>query len=116
MAESEEELKSLLMKVKEESEKVGLSSTFSQSLLELMSIELVMPSNHLILCCPLLLLPSIFPSIRVFSAIRVASCAYLKLSMFLPAILIPACASSRLVFHMMYTAYKLNKQHDYIQP
>ena len=35
--------------------------------LKLMSIELVMPSNHLILCCPLLLLPSIFPSIRVFS-------------------------------------------------
>ena len=41
--------------------------TNSQSLLELMSIESVMPSNHLILCCPLLLLPSIFPSIRVFS-------------------------------------------------
>ena len=39
----------------------------SQSLLKLMSIELVMPSNHLILCLPLLLLPSIFPSIRVFS-------------------------------------------------
>ena len=39
----------------------------SQSLLKLMCIELVMPSNHLILCCPLLLLPSIFPSIRVFS-------------------------------------------------
>ena len=38
-----------------------------QSLLKLMSIESVMPSNHLILCCPLLLLPSIFPSIRVFS-------------------------------------------------
>ena len=36
-------------------------------LLKLMSIESVMPSNHLILCCPLLLLPSIFPSIRVFS-------------------------------------------------
>ena len=36
-------------------------------LLKLMSIKLVMPSNHLILCCPLLLLPSIFPSIRVFS-------------------------------------------------
>ena len=36
-------------------------------LLKLMSIELVMPSNHLILCCPLLLLSSIFPSIRVFS-------------------------------------------------
>ena len=38
-----------------------------QSLLKLMSIELVMPSNHLILCHPLLILPSIFPSIRVFS-------------------------------------------------
>ena len=41
--------------------------TNSQSLLKLMSFELVMPSNHLILCRPLLLLPSIFPSIRVFS-------------------------------------------------
>ena len=40
----------------------------SQSLLKLMSIESVMPSNHLILHCPLLLLPSIFPSIRVFSS------------------------------------------------
>ena len=38
---------------------------------KLMSIELVMPSNHLILCCPLLLLPSIFPSIRVFSKVSV---------------------------------------------
>ena len=44
-----------------------LSITNSWSLPKLMSIELVMPSNHLILCCPLLLLPSIFPSIRVFS-------------------------------------------------
>ena len=43
------------------------SITNSQSLLKLMSIKLVMPSNHLILCYPLLLLPSIFPSIRVFS-------------------------------------------------
>ena len=43
------------------------SITNSQSLLKLMSIEAMMPSNHLILCCPLLLLPSIFPSIRVFS-------------------------------------------------
>ena len=46
----------------------SLSITISQSLLKLMSIELVMPSNHLILCRPLLLLPSIFPSIRVFSS------------------------------------------------
>ena len=44
-----------------------LSITNSQSLLKLMSIELVMPSNHLILCRPLLLPPSIFPSIVVFS-------------------------------------------------
>ena len=45
----------------------SLSIANSRSLLRLMSIELVMPSNHLILCRPLLLLPSIFPSIRVFS-------------------------------------------------
>ena len=45
----------------------SLSINNSQSLLRLMSIELVMPSNHLILCHPLLVLPSIFPSIRVFS-------------------------------------------------
>ena len=46
----------------------SLSITNSQGLPKLMSIELVMPSNHLILCCPLLLLPSIFPSIRAFSS------------------------------------------------
>ena len=105
MAESEEEIKSLLMKVKEESGKAGLklniqkmkfiasspissvqsvmsdsatpltatrqaslSITNSWNLLKFMSIELVRPSNHLILCCPCLLLPSIFPSIRVFSS------------------------------------------------
>ena len=45
----------------------SLSITNSQSLLKFMSIESVIPSNHLILCHPLLLLPSIFPSIRVFS-------------------------------------------------
>ena len=45
----------------------SLSITNSQSLLKLMSIEVLMPSNHLILCHPLLLLPSLFPSIRVFS-------------------------------------------------
>ena len=46
----------------------NLSFTISWSLLKLVSIELVMPSNHLILCHPLLLLPSIFPIIRVFSS------------------------------------------------
>ena len=45
----------------------SLSITNSQSLFKHMSIESVMPSNHLILCCPLLLPPSIFPSIRIFS-------------------------------------------------
>ena len=46
----------------------SLLFTISRSLLKLMSIESVMPPNHLILCCPLLLLPSIFPSIRIFSS------------------------------------------------
>ena len=46
---------------------ISPSITNSQSLLKLMSTESVMPSNHLILCCPLLLLPSILSSIRVFS-------------------------------------------------
>ena len=60
-----------------------MSITNSLSLLKLMSIELVMPSNHLILCRPLLLLPSIFPSIRVFSnqiVLRIRWPKYLSLS------------------------------------
>ena len=48
-------------------QKASLFFTISWNLLRLMSIELVMPSNHLVLCHPLLLLTSIFPSIRVFS-------------------------------------------------
>ena len=140
-----------------------------------MSIESVMPSNHLIICHPLLLPPSIFPNIRVFSvvleppqikslivsivslyvchevmgldamifvfqmlsfmptflfsfftfikrlysssslsAIRVVSCAYLMLLIFLLAILIPACASSSPAFCRMYSAYNLNKHGDNI--
>ena len=106
-----------------------LSITNSRSLLKLMSIESVMPSSHLILCCPLLLLPPIPPSIRVFSnestlpirwpkywsftfirrffsysslsAIRVVSSAYLRLLIFLPAVLFLACASSSQAFHMI---------------
>ena len=50
------------------------------------------------------------------SAVRVVSSAYLRLLIFLLAILIPACASSSLAFCMMYSAYKLNKQGDSIQP
>ena len=51
-----------------------------------------------------------------FSAIRVVSSVYLRLLIFLPAILIPACTSSCLAFHVMYSACKLNKQGDNIQP
>ena len=46
---------------------ISLSLTISWSLLKLLSIESMIPYNHLILCCPLLLLPSVFPSNRVFS-------------------------------------------------
>ena len=62
----------------------SLSITNSQSLLKLMSIESVMPSNHLILCHPLLLPPSIFPRIRVFSnesALRIRQPKYWSLSL-----------------------------------
>ena len=52
----------------------------------------------------------------LLSAIRVVSCAFLRLLIFLSAVLIPACASSSLAFCMMYPAYKLNKQGDNIQP
>ena len=54
-------------------------------------------------------------SSSLFYAIRVVSSAYLRLLIFVPAILIPACASSSLAFYMMYSAYKLNKQGDNIQ-
>ena len=55
-------------------------------------------------------------SFSLLSAIRVVSSVYLRLLIFLPEVLIPACESSRPVFHMMYSAYKLNKQGDNIQP
>ena len=55
-------------------------------------------------------------SSSLLSAIRVVSSVYLRLLVFLPAILIPACASSNLAFHMRYFAYKLNNQGDNIQP
>ena len=55
-------------------------------------------------------------SSSLLSAIRVISFAYLRFFIFLPAVLIPACASSSSAFHMMYSAYKLNKQGDNIQP
>ena len=52
----------------------------------------------------------------LLSAIKVVSSAYLRLLIFFPEILIPACASSSPAFHIMYSAYKLNKQGDNIQP
>ena len=55
-------------------------------------------------------------SSSLFSAIRVVSSAHLRLLIFLPAVLIPACASSSLAFHMIYSACQLNKQGDNIQP
>ena len=54
------------------------SFTISWSLLKLMSIESVMPSNHLVLCCPLLLLPAVLPTIRVFSNESVLCIRWLK--------------------------------------
>ena len=63
-------------------------------------------------------LPSIFPIITFpssLSAIRVVSSVYLRLLMFLQAVLIPSCASSSLTFHMICSAYKFNKQGDNIQ-
>ena len=58
---------------------------------------------------------SLFSS-SLLSSIRVVSSAYLRLLIFLPAILIPACASSSLAFLMLYSACKLNKQGDNLQP
>ena len=64
---------------------------------------------------PLTFIKRLFSSSSL-SAIRVVSSAYLRLLIFLPAIMIPAYASSSPVFYMMYSAYKLNKQGDNIQP
>ena len=64
---------------------VSLSFTISRSLLKLMSIESVMPSNHLILWHPLFLLPSLFPSIRVFSSESALCIKWPKWPKYIPA-------------------------------
>ena len=75
----------------------SLSFTVSQSLFKLISIELVMPSNHFILCCSLLFLPSIFPSITVFSRVsslhQMAKVLELQLQ----------CQSFQWIFYNIYT-------------
>ena len=79
---------------------VFLSITNSRSLLKVMSIKSVIPSNHLILCCPLLLQPSIFPSIRVFSnasVLHIRSPEYWHFSFNIS----PSSASSRLISFKM---------------
>ena len=172
LAESEQELKSLLMKMKEESEKVALklniqktkimasgpitSWEIDEETVETVSDFIFLGSKitadgdcsheikrHLLLGRKAMTnLDSILKSRDItdkgpsgqsygfsssyawmygcgssssLSAIRVVSSAYLRLLIFLPAILIPACASSSPVFLTMYTAYKLNKQGDNIQ-
>ena len=57
-----------------------------------------------------------FFSSALLSAVRVESFTYLRLLMFLPAILLPPCDSSSLAFHMIYSSYVLNKQGDNIEP
>ena len=61
------------------------------------------------------LIKRLFSSVSL-SPVRVLSSAYLRFLLFLLAILIPACASSSSAFHVMYSAYKINKQGDNIQP
>ena len=78
----------------------SLSITNSQSLLKPMSIKLVMPSNHLILCCPLLLLPSIYPNIRVFSTESALHIRWLKYQSFSFSIS-PSNEYSGLIFFRM---------------
>ena len=110
MAESEEELKSLLMKVKE-SEKVGLKLNihFLYDIIHVLGMLSFKPTFSLSS-----FIKRLFSS-SLLSAIRVVSSAYVRLLIFLLAILIPACASSSPAFLMMYSAYKLNKQGDSIQ-
>ena len=86
----------------------SLSITTSQSLLKLMSTESVIPSNHLILCWPLLLLPSIFPSIRVFSSesIHIRCSKYWDFSFSIS----PSNEYSGLIFFRMDWLYLLGDQ------
>ena len=81
----------------------------------MISVFLILSFKPAFSCSSFTLLKRLFSSSSL-SAIRVVLSAYLRLLIFLLAILIPACASSNPAFHMMYSAYKLNKQGDNIQP
>ena len=91
--------------------RVSLSITISRSLLKLMPIESVMPSNHLILCCPLLLPPSIFPSIRVFSNESVLCIRWPKDWRFSSSISPSSEHSGLISFRMDYQGSPLLLQH-----
>ena len=75
----------------------------------------MLSSESTFLLSPFTFIKRLFSS-STLSAIRVVSSAYLRLLIFLLVVLIPACVSSSLAFHIIYTAYKLNKQGDNIQP
>ena len=77
----------------------SLSCTISQSLLKLMSVVSVMPFNHLLFCCPLLLLPSTFPSIRVFSH---ESALHIRWPKYWSFSISPSNEYSRLIFFRIY--------------
>ena len=97
-------------------------STVSPSIChEMMGWDAMIFVFWMLSCKPTFSLSSFTFTKRLFSysslsAIRMASSVYLRLLIFFPAILIPACASSSLAVRMMYSAYKLNKQGDNIQP
>ena len=79
------------------------------------SVFLILPFNPAYSLSPITFVKRLFSSSSL-SVIRVVSATYLRLLIFLPAILIPACDSSSQAFHMMYSACELNKQGDNIQP
>ena len=97
----------------------SLSITNSRSLLKLMSTELVMPSNYLILCCPFLLLASIFPSIRVFSnesAVCIRWPKYWSFSFnIIPSNEHPGLTSSRLVSRIQCSSPVANFSNTTVQ-
>ena len=93
---------------------VTVSFVFPSTCLEVMGLD-AMIFVFWILSFKPIFIKRLF-SFSSLSAIRVVSSAYLRLLIFLPEILIPAYASSSLAFCMMYSAYKLNKQGDNIQP